>query len=243
MRNVEDLILETLVIKLYQTTGIPTGRILAKMPDYEFVNKLDGTNQTTTNEPKFPSIGMRYYDKVRYGSNTYGSAHLIDNNDGTGIEYQPMGEMSFPLSIYLFTNSRAEQMNLGNKILMEFAQNPFYSLEGDELDNEYVQVNFSGFTDLPSHRPYIKVFDILCSSRVFTEVSGYLVDNYIVSMSADSGRDVDSIETDLNGELFSYGPTIPPDELDPDVDTYFQDWNIVYIDLDDDGDYERIVEP
>lgn len=242
MRNIEDLILETLVIKLNEITAIPTGRILAKMPDYEFINKIDGSAQPSTNETKFPSIGMMYYDKVRYSTNTYGTTHLVDNDDGTGIEYQPMGEMKFPISIYLFTNSRAEQMNLGNKIMMELSTLPFYSLEGDELDDEYVQIEFNGFMDLPNHRPYIKVFDVNCHARVFSEVSGYLINGIVVNMSADSNRDVDSVVVDLNQEVLSYGLETPPSEIDPDVDTYFQDWNIIQVDLTDSGIFERTEE-
>lgn len=243
-RNLENLVFHTLVDALAEVTGISSGSIFAKMPDFEFVSKFDGNNQPSTNPDKFPCIGMRYWDKVKVSSNSYGDSKLIDNGDGTGIDYQPLNEIEFPISIYLFTDSRKDQNTIGNKIYREFAQNPFYDLFGDEFptgEEEQVSVQLIGFSDTFEHRPYVKVYDILCNARDFLEVSGYLVD-YGITVNLQS--QVNSITVNTNAEdTFNYYAELPPDEIDEDT-IYFQDWNIVQVDLTDDfgGEHERTID-
>lgn len=240
-RDIEMLVLTTIHSVLVDITGIASGMVLAKMPDYEFINKINGSEIGTPaiNPAQFPSIGMRYYDKVRYSTNTYGESHLIPVGDGTtAIDYQPLGEMSFPISIYLFTNTRLEQMQIGAKLMNEFSQGRFYALVDDELEDEYVGVEFVGFNDLMVHRPYVKCFDIKCSARTFNEVSGYVVDYFDVGVQASNNTlTVNEFEV----EDFSYFMPLPPDVIDPDT-IYFQDWNIVTIDLTDQfgSEYERV---
>lgn len=240
-RNIEDLVLDTLLFKLVEITGIPSGRIFVKMPDYEFINSLDGNISPATNPVRFPAIGMRYFDKVRYEANTYGDEIIVDNDNGTGILYEPQGEIHLPISIYLFTETRKEQNTIGAAIFNEFSTQSFYELYGDSVTGEYVQLEFSGFSDLPNHRPYIKCFDVVCRARTLNEVSGYLVDYVDVTLSATAG----SIEADVNNEeQYSYFRPLPPNPFDYDIDTYFQDWNIVRIDMTDDfgGILERTEE-
>lgn len=239
-RDIEMLVLTTIHNALVEIAGIASGMILAKMPDYEFINKVNGSIEGTpgVNPAQFPSIGMRYYDKVRYSTNTYGENHLVPVGDGTtAIDYQPLGEFCFPISIYLFTNSRLEQMQIGAKIMNEFSQGKFYPLVDDELDDEYVQVEFIGFNDLMTHRPYVKCFDIKCNARTFNEVSGYVVDYIDVGLQASHNS---LVVNEFEVEDFSYFMPLPPDEIDEDA-IYFQDWNIVPVDLTDmfGGIYER----
>lgn len=237
MRDLEFLVLQTIHNKLVEITGIPSGLVLAKMPDFEFVNKINGSKSAATNDNRFPSIGMKYFDKVRYKANTYGDSYNTDSGDGTGASYTPLGEMSFPISIYLFTETRADQMTIGNIIRREFSKQSFYQLEDDVLTNEYVQVQFIGFNDVQEHRPFVKCFDIICNARDLEETSGYLTNTIQVNLQAQ----VNSVTVNVdNQNTLVYFPDPPPAELDPDVETYFQDWSVVQVDLLYGGTEERI---
>ncbi len=237
-RDIEEMVLRTIKHKLVEITNIPASLINPRMPDFEFINKVNGTLQPQTNKDQFPSIGMKYYDKVRYSANTHGDSILVNNNNGTAIDYQPQGEMMLPISIYLFTDTSKEQRTICNKIIQEFGNSPFYDLYDDEIDGEYVGVEFIGFNDLVAHRPFIRCIDINCRTRTLNEVSGYVVDGFGLTLQSS----VNSLAVNVNEEdAFSYFEPQPPDEIDENT-IYFQDWNIVRIDLTDDfgGIYERV---
>jgi len=240
-RDTEFLVLSTLCSMLVDITGIASGSVFAKMPDYEFVNKINTTQPASTNRNTFPAIGMRYWDKTRVSSNRYGESYLIDNGDGTAISYEPMAEISMPLSIYLFTDSRYDQMSIGNKIIYELSQSKFYPLTGDiNTFDEYAQVEFIGYTDVQENKPYVKCFDIKVSARTLLEVSGYVTDSFYVGLQSSAN----SIDVNVNQiDDFSYFLPEPPATIDPDV-IYFQDWNIINIDMttSDGGDMERTLD-
>lgn len=187
MRDLEDLILGTMCIKLSEITGIPTGKVLAKMPDFEFVNKYDGSMQPAANDAKFPSIGMTYFNDVKYKVNLYGDKPIAVKNLNEIKIYEPLGEIHIPLSIYLFTNSRKEQRELGNKIMFELAKNAHYYTIGDPLPNQYFAVEYNGHKDVSEHRPYAKIFNVTLCGQVFNETTGYVVDAIMTNIQTYSG--------------------------------------------------------
>jgi hypothetical protein len=196
MRDLEDLILGTMCIKLSEITGIPTGRVLAKMPDFEYVNKYDGTNQPQINEQKFPSIGMQYFGNVRYKVNKYGEEPIVVKDAFFNKIYQPMGEIHIPLAIYLFTNSRKEQREIGNNIMYELSSQLHYNTIGDEIPNQYFSIEYSGYKDLPEHRPYKKVFHVELCGQVFKEVSGYIIEAVITNINTVLGNQYINVPAD-----------------------------------------------
>lgn len=196
MRDLEDLILGTMCIKLSEITGIPTGRVLAKMPDFEYVNKYDGTNQPQTNEQKFPSIGMQYYGNVKYKVNKYGEEPMVVKDAFFTKIYQPMGEIHIPLAIHLFTNSRKEQRLVGNNIMYELSAQLHYDIIDDEIPNQYFSIEYNGHKDVREHRPFEKVFYVELCGQVFREVSGYIVEAVITNINTSLGRNYIQIPAD-----------------------------------------------
>jgi hypothetical protein len=188
MRNLEDLILSTICIKLSEITEIPTGRVLAKMPDFEYVNKYDGTNQPQVNQQKFPSIGMQYFGKVRYEVNRYGEEPLVVQNASISKIYKPMGELHIPLEIHLFTNSRKEQTEIGNLIAYELSSKKYYYTINDEIDNQYFNIEYCGFTDLQKIKPFERIIHVKMCGQVYSEITGYAIETIIANMDAKLGE-------------------------------------------------------
>jgi hypothetical protein len=232
MRNLEDLMLSTICIKLSEITGIPSGRVLAKMPDYEYVNKYDGTNQPQTNPQKFPSIGMQYFGQVKYCINKYGESPLVLQNAFISKIYQPMGEIKVPLAIYLFTNSRREQMEIGQKIMYELASNLHYNIIGDEIPNQYFSVEYTGYKDLPKHRPYEKVFHVELCGQIFKEVSGYLVESFTINLSATQGSQYVTVEPEKISDTIYEDPLFNTDDLF--VAAADEDYDLLSVETEDD---------
>jgi hypothetical protein len=205
MRDLEDIILGTMCVKLSEITGIPSGRVLAKMPDIEFVNKYDGSMQPAINPQKFPCIGMQYAGEVDYKVNLYGDTPLVVQNAFFTKVYEPMGEIHIPLYIHLFTNSRKEQRELGNAIMYEMASQLFYYTIDDELPNQYFNIEYSGFKDLDRQRPFERVFIVTLCGQVFREATGYIVEAVITNINTSLGRSyidvpADQITNTLLGE-------------------------------------------
>lgn len=188
MRDLEDLILGTMCINLSSITGIPTGRVFAKMPDIQFVNKYDGSDQPNTNPQKFPCIGMEYSGEVDYKVNLYGDSPISIQSPYFTKIYQPMGEMHIPLYIHLFTNSRKEQRQVGNAIMMEMASKLYYNIIGDEIPGQYFNIEYNGFKDLDSQRPFHRVFSVTLCGQVFQESTGYIVEAVITNINTVLGK-------------------------------------------------------
>jgi hypothetical protein len=187
MRDLEDLMLGTMCIKISQITGIPTGRVLAKMPDFSLVNKYDGSNQPSVNDQKFPSVGMRYFNDVKYKINVYGDKPIAVKSLNEIKIYEPLGEIHVPLSIYLFTNTRKEQRLIGNQIMFELARNSHYYTIDDPLPNQYFSVEYNGHHDTDQHRPYVKVFNVVLCGQVFSESTGFVVDAIETNIQTSNG--------------------------------------------------------
>lgn len=229
-RDVEYLTLNTFQKVISDCTGIATGYISMKMPDDEFVSFVNGVNadEDSDEQYKFPRIGVRYFGKVKYNSNTNDVGYLRDMGDGTAISYEAEGEINLPVSIYLFTNSRREQSVIGNKLFKELVKQDFYYFIGDEIPDEYFGVKFLGFHDLPNLEPYIKCYDVMLGARTLEEVSGYVVNSFFVGLVTQFNS---TILTSSSGNVldeFSYFEPNPPDEINEET-IYFQDWNTTMI--------------
>lgn len=224
-RDIEYLTLHTFQRAISDCTGIATGYISMKMPDDEFVSFINGVNNDGESDVqhKFPRIGVRYFGKVKYSSNTVGDIYLRDMGDGTAISYEPEGEMSFPVSIYLFTNSRREQSIIGNKLFKELSKQDFYAFIEDEIPDEYFGVKFLGFNDLPNLEPYIKCYDVMLGARTLEEVSGYMTNSFFVNTVTQFNSTILTLSSGNVLDQFSYFEPNPPDEINEDV-IYFQDW-------------------
>jgi hypothetical protein len=107
-----------------------------------------------------------------------------------------MGEIHIPLAIYLFTNSRKEQRQIGNNIMYELSSQLHYNTIGDEIPNQYFSIEYSGYKDLPEHRPYKKVFHIELCGQVFKEVSGYIIEAVITNINTVLGNQYINVPAD-----------------------------------------------
>lgn len=176
MRDLEHLILHTICMRISQVSGIPSGKIMAKIPDIQFVNIDDGVNNQQNNAQKFPCVGMKYSGEVKYKINKYGEKHRVIVTPNVTRIYKPLGEIWIPLTIYLFTNSRKEQRELGNKIGYFLATDTLHSILGDELPGEYFSIIYECYRDLNELRPYVRAYDLKVNGRILEEVSGYIVE-------------------------------------------------------------------
>lgn len=183
MRDLEHLILYTLCMNISEVSGIPTGRIMAKMPDIQFVNKYDGTNNPEQNAQKFPCVGMKYAGEVKYKINKYGEKHKVLVTPTQVKIYEPLGELWLPLTIYLYTNSRKEQREIGNSIGFYLATNNMIALRGDEMPGEYISIIYESYRDFCELRPYVRAYDIKVNGRMLQEISGYLIDEINTSLT------------------------------------------------------------
>jgi hypothetical protein len=212
MRDIEHIILQTLCIKISEATDIPTGRIFAKMPDIQFVNKYDGTQTPSVNDEKFPCIGMKYDGEIKYEVNVYGEEPEIMTDGITKRIFQPLGEIHLPLCIYLFTNSRKEQRIIGNQIAYLLASNLMIGTLYDEIPGEYFSVVYEGAKDLSELRPFVRKFGVKLNARVLQETSGYIVDEITTNIKTKQDGVVsepESITNTITGDLYvNEDPTI-----------------------------------
>lgn len=175
MRDLEHIVLYTICMKISEVTGISTGKIMAKMPDIQFVNIPDGSTAAPA-DTKFPCVGMKYSGDIKYKINKYGDKHKVFVTPESIKIYEPLGEIWIPLTIYLFTNSRKEQRELGNKIGFYLATTPMQTTIGDELPNEYFSIIYECYRDLNELRPFARAYDLKINGRILQEVSGYIVE-------------------------------------------------------------------
>lgn len=206
MRDLEHLILYTVCMRIAEVTGIPTGRIMAKIPDIQFVNKVDGTNNPQINETKFPCVGMKYSGDIKYNINKYGNKHKVVISPSITRIYEPLGEILMPLTIYLFTNSRKEQRELGNKIGIYFATNTLIGLLGDEVPGEYISINYECHRDLNELRPFVRAYDLKINGRILEEVSGYIIEeintNIVTSVGGNVFSEPESLTNTITGDTY-----------------------------------------
>jgi hypothetical protein len=208
MRDLEHLILYTLCMNISEVSGIPTGRIMAKMPDIQFVNKYDGSNNPEQNAQKFPCVGMKYCGDVKYDVNLYGSGHRVLISPNQVRIYKPLGEIWAPLTIYLFTNSRKEQREIGTKIAFYLASNTLVGLRGDDIPGEYMSIVYESFRDLNELRPYARAFDIKVNARMLQQIPGYLVNqintNMVTTINGDSATasEPETLTNTITGESY-----------------------------------------
>lgn len=193
-RDIEHIVLNTLAIKISEVSGIPTGRILAKAPDFEYVNHPDGTAMPETNPEKYPSIGMMYFGQGKYKVNKYGSGPIAVKTPTVSLIYEPMGEIHLPLAIYLYTNSRKEQRLIGNEISMFLADALYLETLGDPVSGQFFSIDYLGFEDLFEHRPYVRVMNMNILAQVYTESTGYVVEEINTSMVTIQGSVLNTSE-------------------------------------------------
>jgi len=193
-------------MRISEVTGIPSGRIMAKMPDIQFVNKYDGTQTPSINETTFPCVGMKYRGDVKYKINKYGSKHKVIITPTVTRIYQPLGEIWIPLTIYLFTNSRKEQRELGNKIGFYLATNTLIGLLGDELPGEYISIEYECFRDLNELRPYVRAYDLKINGRILEQVSGHIIEeintNIVTSIGANLVSEPEILTNTITGDTY-----------------------------------------
>jgi hypothetical protein len=153
-RDIEYLTLHTFQKAISDATGIATGYISMKMPDDEFVSLINGVNNNSDSDAqyKFPRIGVRYFGKVKYSSNTVGDIYLKDMGNGTAISYEPEGEISFPVSVYLSRVSRIHRYAVSHFFSILF----FCSIFSFQLS-----CSFTWYSSLPSFLAYSHVSRVL----------------------------------------------------------------------------------
>src|SRR5574343_100715 len=140
MRDVENLILNTLVELIGENTSIPSGNCWLKRPAMEFVNKGEGPNSDDTQDQiRFPCINIENMGDVQFNPNNYGESIYIDNGDGTSTSYTPLAETTIPLAISLFTKSRKDQINYGSELEAFLLQldDEGVSFRNDSITSEY----------------------------------------------------------------------------------------------------------
>jgi hypothetical protein len=212
MRDLEHLILYTLCMNISEVSGIPTGRIMAKMPDIQFVNKYDGSNNPEQNAQKFPCVGMKYSGEVKYKINKYGEKHKILVSPTQVRIYEPLGELWLPLTIYLYTNSRKEQRELGNSIGFYLATNAMVTLMGDEVPGEYMSIIYESYRDFCELRPYVRAYDLKINARMLKQIDGYLIDEITTNLTTVQGGNTSepkSLTNTITGDLYvNEDPTI-----------------------------------
>lgn len=186
-RDIEHIILNTLAIKISEISGIPTGRIFAKAPDFEYVNHPDGSSMPQNNPEKYPSIGMMYFGQGKYKVNKYGSEPIVVKTPTVSLIFQPMGELHLPLSIYLYTNSRKEQRMIGNEISMFLSDALYLQTSGDIISEQFFSIEYLGFQDLSEHRPYCRVMNMNVMAQVYTESTGYVVEEINTAITSIQG--------------------------------------------------------
>jgi len=205
MRDIEHIILNTLCIKISEVSGIPTGRVFAKMPDIQFVNKYDGTSTPSENEQKFPCIGMKYDGQIEYKVNLYGEQPEVMTDGINKKIYQPLGEIHLPLCIYLYTNSRKEQRLIGNDIAFFLASNLMVGTLHDEIPGEYFSMVYNGARDLSELRPFVRKFEVNLNARMLKEISAHIVEEINTSITTKQNGQTSEPEVVTNtitGDLY-----------------------------------------
>lgn len=205
MRDIEHIILYTICMKISEVTGIPTGRVLAKIPDIQFINKVDGNKDPQNHATKFPCVGMKYSGDVKYKINKYGDKHKILITPTVTRIYEPLGEIWIPLTIYLFTNSRKEQRELGSAIGFYLASTPMQYTMADQLPGEYFSIIYECYRDLNELRPYVRAYDLKINSRMLQEVSGYIVEEINTNISTIQGNltsEPDTLTNTITGDTY-----------------------------------------
>jgi len=206
-RDIESIVLTTLALKISEISGIPTGRIFAKMPDYEYVNHDDGSIMPNFKGEKYPAIGMSYFGQGKYKINKYGDYPIVVKTPTSSQIYTPMGEICLGISLFLYTNSRREQRLIGNEVSMFLSEALYLNTSGDIIPGQYFSIDYIGFEDLPQHRPYVRVMNIDILAQIFSEATGHVVQEINTSISTDFGSNKNKSEPEvvtntITGEIY-----------------------------------------
>lgn len=194
MRDVEDLMLQTLRVIIARDTEIASGNIWLKRPAAEFVSKQDGPNIPSGSVTDFPAIGINYITDARYDYNNYGHSHLIHNNDGTTTEYGPLGEITLTLGISLFTENRREQRDFGTRLSMCLLNSKMNLFINDVLPKEQFSLKLITTREVPDTLPYHKVFIVELNARILKETTAHRVDIIEANFGMEEGVSAENIQ-------------------------------------------------
>jgi hypothetical protein len=187
MRDVEELLYNTLRTFLSSATGIPSGRIWSSFPNIEFVNKPDGANVPKQNDPRFPAIAITQTGPIDICYNNYGSTITQDNGDGTAVLYTPLGEVKYCLMISLFTNSREQQRDICSVLQQTLLTTRSLSFVNDLFPGEFFSLILKKLHPSSNTVPYHRPFTVDIRTRILNEVSGYVVDGVFTNIGTDFG--------------------------------------------------------
>ena len=175
MRNVEDLMLNTLVEVIAEGTGISSGNIWLKMPEPEFVNKRSGSRDSLTNSEYLPAIGINYMRDAFIKHNNYGSTRYVNESTTIATQYTPLAELQLNLAIHLYAKSHEDMNYYGNLLYYTLLRNRMIEYRNDSIQGEYFSVMFKSMRYIGAEKPIHKVFLIDCCGRMLDESTGYIV--------------------------------------------------------------------
>lgn len=182
MRDIEDMMLNSLVTVIADGTGISSGNIWLLMPEPEFVNKRSGSIDGSTNTDYLPSIGITYMKDATIKHNNYGESRYEDVSSGIIREFKPLGELHLSLAIHLYTMSHADMNTYGTLLYQTLLSTRSVDFESDSVTGEYFNVLFKSMRYVNYEKPIHKIFFIETCGRILSESTGYIVDTLITNV-------------------------------------------------------------
>lgn len=176
MRNVEDLMLQTMRVFVANATGIPTGSIWLQRPSEDFVGMPDGPNKPSGDVMSFPAVGINYVKPAKFEYNNYGETKYTTSASGTiTTAYQPLGGLTLHLDVSLFAQTKADIRKYTVLLEMALLQNSLMGMVGDIIPGEYFRADLMTSVDLQDVFPYRRVFLIKTYGRILQEITNTTV--------------------------------------------------------------------
>ena len=215
MRDVEDLILQSLRITIAEGTDIPSGSIWLKKPSVEFLQQqADGPNVGNPTPPQLPCVAINYLKDAQFNYNNYGESRYVNDDAELSTVYSPLAEIKLTLAISIFTKSKKELRELGTQMYMTLLKNKFLRYPTDIIQGEYASLELRSQQETGWAQPFQKVFVVEALGRILQETQAYRVKEIIVGIETSTiGYDVEEVIVNIDGN-----PTNP---LSVDTTTEF----------------------
>lgn len=203
LRDVENLMLNTLCDIIVEETGIPSGNIYLKRPSSEFVVQLNGPNVIDPNDDNYPAISIEYFKDAKFEYNNYGESVVVNHIDNTSTIYTPLAEVKLTLGISLYTASRGDQRDYGTKLYICLLKHKFINYNNDIIKDEYFTVDVMSQKDIPEVMPFRKIVIIKTQGRILEET---VADTVLEIVANADNISVNNVE-EPSGRMLSITPS------------------------------------
>ena len=182
LRDLEDLILRSLIAVFSDATGIPSGHFWVDYPSENFFNE--------STYSKFPSVGIIETSLIPKNNN-YGDTFTTPISSGMVTTYSPAGELDIDLQLQVYTERQSDRRLYRTLINQWLQQNTSIKIINDVIPDQYFSI-WCTKSVITHEIPYVSNFFLKIIGQDFQEQTSYAIENAFINLHADFEIDVNS---------------------------------------------------